>query len=227
MRVISKLLAATAIAGALAAFSASAQAAVYIGLQEAGVNSGAITEVANGANAAGVIGLNYGAFDVNSITGTATVFPSILDSTSVNVNSVGGAAGTLDVYVTRTDLSTPFPDDFVTGFTQNFLSDGWTVQLRTYVNDSNSLWGGTLVGDETFNGLISTPEGRKDFASVATGPGNYSVTHRYTITSTGLGQANSTIALAAVPEPATWAFMIMGFGGAGAMLRRRRALAFA
>jgi hypothetical protein len=26
-----------------------------------------------------------------------------------------------------------------------------------------------------------------------------------------------------VPEPATWALMIMGFGGAGAMLRRRRA----
>ena len=28
-----------------------------------------------------------------------------------------------------------------------------------------------------------------------------------------------------VPEPATWLFMIMGFGGAGAMLRRRRRLA--
>jgi hypothetical protein len=26
-----------------------------------------------------------------------------------------------------------------------------------------------------------------------------------------------------VPEPATWALMIVGFGGAGAMLRRRRA----
>jgi hypothetical protein len=25
-----------------------------------------------------------------------------------------------------------------------------------------------------------------------------------------------------VPEPATWALMIMGFGGAGALLRRRR-----
>ena len=28
----------------------------------------------------------------------------------------------------------------------------------------------------------------------------------------------------AVPEPATWALMILGFGGAGAMLRRRRAV---
>lgn len=31
--------------------------------------------------------------------------------------------------------------------------------------------------------------------------------------------------VAAVPEPATWAFMIMGFGAAGAVLRRRAAIA--
>ena len=30
-----------------------------------------------------------------------------------------------------------------------------------------------------------------------------------------------------VPEPATWAMMLMGFGGLGAMIRRRRALAMA
>ncbi len=30
---------------------------------------------------------------------------------------------------------------------------------------------------------------------------------------------------AAVPEPATWAMMLLGFGGLGAMLRRRRSLA--
>ncbi len=29
--------------------------------------------------------------------------------------------------------------------------------------------------------------------------------------------------IAAIPEPGTWALMIMGFGGAGAMLRRRKA----
>lgn len=36
---------------------------------------------------------------------------------------------------------------------------------------------------------------------------------------------NARLEVSAVPEPATWAFMITGFGLAGAMLRRRRLLA--
>lgn len=38
----------------------------------------------------------------------------------------------------------------------------------------------------------------------------------------GTNRARQSFAVAAVPEPATWAVMIMGFGMAGAMLRRRR-----
>jgi choice-of-anchor C domain-containing protein len=37
------------------------------------------------------------------------------------------------------------------------------------------------------------------------------------------GAAIDNVSVMAVPEPATWALMITGFGGAGAMLRRRRA----
>jgi PEP-CTERM motif len=36
------------------------------------------------------------------------------------------------------------------------------------------------------------------------------------------GTVSFTPSVGAVPEPAAWALMIMGFGGAGAMLRRRR-----
>lgn len=42
-----------------------------------------------------------------------------------------------------------------------------------------------------------------------------------------LADAGGFTATAAIPEPATWAVMIMGFGAAGAMLRRRRAAAAA
>jgi choice-of-anchor C domain-containing protein len=36
------------------------------------------------------------------------------------------------------------------------------------------------------------------------------------------GAAIDNVSVTGVPEPATWALMIAGFGGAGAMLRRRR-----
>eukprot|EP01041_Mallomonas_annulata_P019365 gene19365-38671_t len=42
-----------------------------------------------------------------------------------------------------------------------------------------------------------------------------------------LGGYVDNIRLTAVPEPATWAMMILGFGGVGAALRRRRASALA
>jgi len=37
-------------------------------------------------------------------------------------------------------------------------------------------------------------------------------------------QSSPSSAVAAIPEPASWALMIVGFGAAGAILRRRRAL---
>lgn len=37
------------------------------------------------------------------------------------------------------------------------------------------------------------------------------------------GEVSGTITSGAVPEPATWAVMVLGFGAAGASLRRRRA----
>ena len=46
-------------------------------------------------------------------------------------------------------------------------------------------------------------------------------------TSDTLGGYVDSIKLTAVPEPATWAMMIAGFGAVGAMLRRRRAIALA
>jgi hypothetical protein len=54
-------------------------------------------------------------------------------------------------------------------------------------------------------------------------PGPFSTTVRYDITFTGAsgGNFNGTGNLTAVPEPATWAMMIMGFGLVGGVMRRR------
>jgi hypothetical protein len=48
------------------------------------------------------------------------------------------------------------------------------------------------------------------------------MTELYTIHSTGVGSALSTINISAVPEASTWAMMILGFMGVGFMAYRRR-----
>jgi hypothetical protein len=50
------------------------------------------------------------------------------------------------------------------------------------------------------------------------------VTTRYTVVAPTGGNSLNTISIhnGAVPEPGTWALMILGFGGAGAMIRSTR-----
>ena len=47
---------------------------------------------------------------------------------------------------------------------------------------------------------------------------------KVTISSTGMGnvELDNVLYAGGVPEPATWAMLLMGFGGLGAALRRRR-----
>ncbi|HEX7944307.1 MAG TPA: PEPxxWA-CTERM sorting domain-containing protein [Phenylobacterium sp.] len=209
----------------MAAFAGSANAAIFIGLQQAGVDgdgggaacvSGGICTKASGAAAAVFFG-TYGSFEMELLTGTQGVDPALLGSTTSDTNSLG-AGGTLDVYVTRTDIDGPVPLSFFSSFTSNVLPAGWTVTQSTYVSTANALYTGTLLSSHLFTAADTFSE-TKAFAG---GAGPYSVTTRYTLTAPTTGNALSTVAIASVPEPGTWALMITGFGGAGAMIRRRR-----
>src|SRR3954467_3478240 len=96
-------------AACLALASMANAATVTIGLQQAGVNGGAITAVASGNGSAQIGNLPYGTFTSNTVDGTGRPIlplPDILDSSSLNVTSDG--AGVLRVYVTsqnNTDAS--------------------------------------------------------------------------------------------------------------------------
>lgn len=63
-----------------------------------------------------------------------------------------------------------------------------------------------------------------DLNLVDLGPGSHTITVHGSVVS-GPASYTGTLNVAAVPEPATWAMMIMGFGGMGAVLRRRRGAA--
>lgn len=81
-------------------------------------------------------------------------------------------------------------------------------------------FGESAGGKTPFSGYVTlTPGQYLDFVVNNAGPGTAAKPHYFD--STGL---SATLTLAAVPEPATWGLMILGFGGAGVVLRSRRRL---
>lgn len=216
MNTMTKFAAAAASFLAFSVTAAASQAAVYLGIEQDG---GGIVTVDSGASGAAYASA-FGNFELTVDSVTPGSFPFLIGSASHANNSAGGDAGTLDIYGTVDNISGPIPIHFLSTLTSNVVPAGWTIRLRTYVDAGNGLYGGTLLSDATY-----TAFGADQFHSpFVGGAGPYSVTARYTITAPTQSSTGSlaTISIAAVPEPGTWALMIMGFGGAGAMIRSRR-----
>jgi PEP-CTERM motif-containing protein len=228
-------------AAVLAALGLGAQAAdagvlactgtdICIGLQEATVNSGHITLEAASPGFAFFDG-NYGTFKQSSpaigvgVNGFVAGPGPALDTNSVNVSS--STAGTLTIYVTERGLTSPSGINyFISSFTTNLLSQGWTVEESTYVDTADGLYNvsktgldptATLLGSHTFP-AIGTSTSINASPSLSS---PYSETAVFTIKATGKGQDNSTIDIA-VPEPESLALAGMAMFGFGLALARRR-----
>jgi hypothetical protein len=196
------LMAAALAAGPLLAATAAHADVISIGLQETGVNGGAITTEASSATGnASITGVSYGTFDNNNVSGIGNpplTSPSLLNSNSINVSS--GTAGTLQVYVSESGITTPTGlQNFLSAFTENALTAGFTVQEQTFLDAADGVYALTTGLGNTMFTAIGT-DTQLNAANAGTGP--YSLTAVYTITSTGSGSANSTINVA-VPEPAS------------------------
>ena len=195
----------------LAFGAGAANAAVVIGLQE---NGGAITNT----GVSSLTAFSFGTFTVDA-SGTAITTPFGLDSQTLDTST--STAGVLSVYVTETGITAPIGTvSFTSTFTGNTIPAGWTVQEQTFLDTGNGNFivsGPTahLLGNQTFSSFGAVQQS----ASVATGS-DYSITDLYTVTSTGAGTANDTIDISAVPEPATWAMFLVGFGAIGFAMRR-------
>jgi hypothetical protein len=192
----------------IAALTTSANAAVVtIGLQQAGVNGGAIFNAISDDGSVSLSKYSYGSFTLDNISGTSS--PFVTDSINGNSFNVTGSAGTLNVFITASGLTAP-TSAFFSSFTENVLSAGVTVQELTFYN------GTTPLGSTTFSNIGTTVQ----TSFLDSGPGPYSITEEYIITAgSGGGSANSTIVVS-VPETSTWAMMILGFLGVGFMAYR-------
>lgn len=96
------------------------------------------------------------------------------------------------------------------------------VSFRVFSNNTLLT---TLTGEDIWDGMDPNEDnGDQEWGNrIYYNFGSDMVT-RIEFTSTGQSfEFDGLAATVAVPEPGTWALMIMGFGGAGAMLRRRKA----
>lgn len=94
-------------------------------------------------------------------------------------------------------------------------------------NDGVFLTGGSLTAPVEFaKPTTSNGTSTENLASTLLGAGAYKLTVNYTVNAADSGHAATyagpVFAAAAVPEPASWALFIVGFGAVGAGLRSQR-----
>jgi hypothetical protein len=217
-----RLTALAAVAASLVWASTASAVTVSIGLQQTGVNGGAITipgtevQLADFASFAG----SYGSFNLNATSG-------IVGNGSFNTNSnnQASAAGTLNVYITAQGITDPTGIlAALSSFTENILNTTITsVTEQTFLDPNNNLWGTTfLLASHVFSGSGLQTASSLNFGDVGDGP--YSITALYTIVATGAGGANSTINISAeTPLPGTLPLIAGGLGALWMVGRKRKA----
>ncbi len=199
-------------------------ATITIGLQEAGVNGGAVTTVASGAGIASFTG-GYGNFSTTTSSGVGVpnlASPDLLLGNAIDVENSTSAHSTLNVYISETGLaSNTALTDFSSAFTSNLLTKGWTVTEKTYMSSADGLYDlSTLLGSAMFSSIgTNGPQ----LGAGAT-PGAYSLTELFTINTNGRGDANSTIDVSQTPLPAALPLFGTALAAGLALLRRRRQL---
>jgi hypothetical protein len=155
------------------------------------------------------------------------------------ISSAAGAQVTLDGCTMVCDGPTTLGSETTIGFTESGLDAPSFIESLMFTNDLAGVYALTL--DTSSTGI--------DFTSaVLTGPGGpynlieefdngvsefwnlsslYLEAGQYTLTINGdnrsTGSLGGTVTINAVPEPGTWAMMLLGFGAAGYAMRRRRA----
>jgi hypothetical protein len=143
-----------------------------------------------------------------------------------------GLDGQVQAYLTVEASGSPF--DGTVSFHR--VSDMANLLTLTFTNATFVGAGGSgaVFGTQPGGGTVTYTSDFVDFTDQTSGDfsiglsgitPNFSA-NAWTADSVGTFASDSANVGNGVPEPATWAMMIIGFGGVGALMRRRRAFAF-
>ena len=155
------------------------------------------------------------------------------------IGSAAGAQVTLDGSSMTTDGPTMVGAETTIGFTEADLDAPAFMEWLTFTNDLAGVYAITLdtssIGIDFTSAILTGPGGPYELdenfdngivefwslSSLFLEAGQYTLSINGNNNSTG--SLGGTITINAVPEPGTWAMMLLGFGAAGYAMRRRRA----
>jgi hypothetical protein len=210
-------------AGAVTCGTAAGDLCIGVSENTQDVPSGSFA-VATGSGILTYTGQNFGFSYTSTATGTPPLAGgNLLQGSTVDVEDYQGlgSASTFYLYITETGLVGPSAlTPFLSQFTVNGLSSGWSVTESTYISSSNTPFGQTTP----LSSYTSTALGSSSGLGSATPGADYSVTEVFAVTDnqTVGDSANLTIDVSQAPIPATFPLLAAGLAGLWGVTRTRR-----
>jgi hypothetical protein len=185
---------------------------------------GSVSNITGGSATVSGSGLGV-SFSVTAL-GVPLVPSPDFATVTLDANVTNLAGGTLTILATQQNLTNFSAGNFASTFAADFLIGNANVAailMTSWVDPANGAFAQTnLLGSQLCFGAANNCAPNTDFATVL-GLGTFSETEKFVVSFTGpAGISGNAQISSAVPEPATWGMMLLGFVGLGVAFRKRR-----